>query len=332
LEYESSESIFESSSRYISKNAIATRVQIYRDDAIVAFPRFRPGVPITLARTSLKHRNSQSTFSAFPFWGLQAEGNCQTLQSVVDVFLDANDTVWVLDVGIVNTLEQSIRRCPPKIMSLCVKTGKVLNVIELSSLVSHASRLQYLVVDYSRDGRHFVYVSDATTRAVLVYDVAYGKGYRAVLPKSVTRGFSRRDVLYLALLRRPCGTTVLMFTYLSSKRLFSIETEHLWRGSIAGRVQDLGPKPGKFVFIGTDGGSALFLRLEGDGSIYRWDTTSAFRQENFLLVYRSRPCAMPTHVVADNKHGHLRVLESNFHDYLEGAVGCGVVQSLSVLQ
>jgi hypothetical protein len=129
-------------------------------------------------------------------------------------------------------------------------------------------------------------VSDATTRAIILYDVAYGKGYRAVLPKSVTHGFSRRDVLYLALVRKPCGTTVPMFTYPSSKRLFSIETEHLWRGSFAGRVQDLGPKPVKLVFVGTDSGSALFFRLEGDGSIYRWDTTAAFQQENVLLVYR----------------------------------------------
>jgi hypothetical protein len=141
LQYESAESIFESSSRYVSKSAIATRVQIYRDDAIVALPRFRPGVPITFARTSLQRKNSQSTFSAFPFWGLREKGNCQTVQAVVDVFLDANDTVWVLDAGIVNTLEQSIRRCPPKIMCLCPKTGKVLNVIELCSLVSRASRL-----------------------------------------------------------------------------------------------------------------------------------------------------------------------------------------------
>jgi hypothetical protein len=329
---EYTKSIFKSSGRYISKNVIATRAQIYRDDAIVALPRFRPGVPITLAKTSLKDKNFQSTFSAFPCWSFQEEGNCQALQSVVDLFLDEQNILWVLDVGIVNTLEQPIRRCPPKIMALCVKTGKVLNVIGLSSLVSYASRLQYLVVDYAKDGRCFVYVSDATTRAILVYDVAYDRGYRAMLPKAVTHGSSRRDVLYLALVRKPCGTSVLLFTYLSSKRLFSIKTEYLRRGSAAGRVQDLGPKPGKLVFVGTNGEATVFFRFEGDGSIYRWDTTTAFQQENFLLIYRSPSCALPTHVVADYKHGRMRVLESNFHDFIQGTVGCGAVQTLSLLQ
>jgi hypothetical protein len=234
-------------------------------------------------------------------------------------------------VGIVNTLEQPIRRCPPKIVALCVKTGKVLKVIDLSSLVTSASRLQYLVVDYAKDGRCFVYVSDAATRSILVYDVAYGRGYRVVLPKAVTHGCSRRDVLYLALVRRPCGTTVLIFTYLSSKRLFSIKTEYLQRGSAAGRVHDLGPKPDKLVIVGTDGGAAIFLRFEGDGSIYRWDTTTAFQKENFMQVYRSPSCTLPTHVLADYKRGRMRVLESNFPDYIQGTVGCGAVQTLSLL-
>jgi hypothetical protein len=104
--YESAESIFKSSGRYLSKNVMATRVQIYRDYAIAAFPLFRPRVPVTLAKTSLKHKNFQPTFSAFPCWSLQKAGNCH--------------------VGIVNTLEQPIRRCPPTIVAPCAKSGKVL--------------------------------------------------------------------------------------------------------------------------------------------------------------------------------------------------------------
>jgi len=76
----------------------------------------------------------------------------------------------------------------------------------------------------------------------------------------------------------------------------------------------------------------IFFRFEGDGRIYSWDSTTAFKQENFLLVYRSPTCALPTHVVADYKRGRMRVLESNFHDYIQDNVGCGTVQSLSMLQ
>jgi hypothetical protein len=108
--------------------------------------------------------------------------------------------------------------------------------------------------------------------------------------------------------------------------------EYLWQGPAAGRVQGLGPKPDKLFFVGTDGGAAVFFRFESDGNTHPWDTITAFQQENFLLIYRSPSCVLPTRVVADYKHGRMRVLESNFHDYLQGTVGCGDMQSLSLLQ
>lgn len=156
----------------------------------------------------------------------------------------------MLDVGVVNTLDQPIRRCPPKVVAFSVKTGKVLKVIDLSSLVCQASRLQYLAIDYSTDGHCYVYVSDAATRAILVYDVASGKGFRVVLPKAITAGCTRRDVLYLALVRKSCGNAYLYFTYLGSRRIFSIKTEYLRKGSASGRVVDVGPKPNKMVILG----------------------------------------------------------------------------------
>lgn len=37
---EATKSLFKNSGRYISKNVLATRVAIYKDDAIVALPRY----------------------------------------------------------------------------------------------------------------------------------------------------------------------------------------------------------------------------------------------------------------------------------------------------
>ncbi|PSN37918.1 hypothetical protein C0J52_12245 [Blattella germanica] len=329
---QSTKSIFKNSGKFIPKNVIATRAQIYKDDAIVALPRFRPGVPLTLAKTSLKEKTCQPTFTAFPCWTLQEEGNCQALQSVVDIFLDNQDILWVLDIGIVHTLENPVKRCPPKVMALNVKTGKVLKIIDLSELVAPSSRLQYIVVDYDKDGDCFIYVSDAATRAILVYDVKHGNGYRVVLPKVVGHGTPQRDVLYLALAKKDTnGPTVLIFTYLSGKRLFSIRTEYLRRGSTSGRVHDLGPKPRKIVIVGTDNGAVVFFRFEGDEDVYSWDTTVPFKAENFNLVHSAPSCALSTHVFPDYKRGRMRVLASNFPDYIQGTIGCGAIQTLAVL-
>lgn len=229
-------SLYKSSGKYINKHIIATRGQIAQDEVFLALPRYKSGVPATLVKTKLSSNGCHTTFEPFPCWSMQEEGNCQALQSVVDVFIDNNSILWVLDIGITNTLENPVRKCPAKIVAFNVKTGKVLKLITLEGLTTQTSRLQYLVVDYSPDSRCYVYVSDASTRSIIVYDVRASRGFRIVLPNAVTSGSSKRDVLYLALVRKSCGSTVLYFTYLGSKRIFAIRTEYLRKGYAQGRV------------------------------------------------------------------------------------------------
>ncbi|XP_026294092.1 protein yellow-like [Frankliniella occidentalis] len=327
----STKNIYKQSKRYVPKSVIATRMQIYGTEAFVALPRFKAGVPATLVKVDLKHRGCQAELTPFPCWSVQEEGNCEALQSVVDIFLDANNILWALDAGIVNTLEQPVRRCSPKVMAFDVKTGKLIKKVDLSSLTCPASRLQYLVVDYAKDGRIFLYISDAATRSIIVYDVTSGKGYRLVLPKAVTLGCGKTDVLYLALARSECGNNVLFFTYLSSQRLFSIKTAYLQSGSTAGRVHDHGPKNGKIVILGTDGGQFLFFRFEGSSEILRWNTNTCFKSDNFEVVYNSPDCLLATQVAPDYKIQRIRILESNFPDFILGQVGCGAYQVINVI-
>lgn len=87
--------------------------------------RLKAGVPATLARVSLKDKSQQANLFPFPCWSLQEEGTCSALQNVVDIYLDPQDILWVLDTGIVHSLEEPVRKCPPKVVALNAKTGKV---------------------------------------------------------------------------------------------------------------------------------------------------------------------------------------------------------------
>lgn len=233
----STKSLYKSSGKYIPKHIISTRAQILDDDVFVAFPRYKPGTPATLAVARKRSNSCEVKFEAFPCWAMQEEGNCNSLQSVVDLVLDQNEILWVLDTGILNTLTEPERKCPPKVVAFHAKTGKLLKSITLTNLVNAHSRLQYLSVDYSvHTGRCFIYITDAANRALLVYDVQACRGYRLLLPKAVTCGGSRRDVLYSALVKRSCGSSVLYFTYLGSTHLFAIRTEYLQTGNTGGRI------------------------------------------------------------------------------------------------
>ncbi|KAE8737024.1 hypothetical protein FOCC_FOCC017518 [Frankliniella occidentalis] len=317
----STEKIYKKSGLYVPKNMIATRVQISGSDVFVATPRFREGVPFTLSHLNLKDKACAPTLSPWPCWSLQEEGNCDALQNVVDLFIDVNDILWVLDVGITNTLDNPTRRCAPKVVGFNIKTGKLVKSIDLSGLVCSSSRLQYLVVDYTPDGKCYLYVSDAATRAILVYDIQANRGFRVVLPKAVLLGGANRDVLYLALIRRPDNNNLIIFSYLSSCRLFAIKSCNLRRGSANGVVVDVGPKNGKIVILGTDGASNLFFREKGGSDIYMWNAETCFKPDNFQLVQHGNDCRLATQVVPGYKR-LMWVIESNFNDYIQNQVGC----------
>lgn len=317
---DSTKGIYISSGRYIPRNVIATRMQIYKDEAIVALPRYKHGVPFTLAKFSMKARGCQANLTPFPCWSMQEEGNCDALQSVVDIFICQSDILWVLDIGLVNTLEQPVRRCGPKIVGINLKTNQVVKVIDLTNLVVPSSRLQYIIVDYTCDGRPFVYVADAGAGAIIVYDVFGAKGYRVVLPTACTA--TAKDVLYMVLVRRQCGNYV-YFSYLSSPKMYHIKSESLQKGQTAGAIVEVGAKPEgvKGVLLGTDNAGSILFRYKGQSDVYIWNTDTCFKDENFILVQRGTECRLPTHVVPGYKR-LMWTIESNFHDYIAGTAGC----------
>lgn len=317
---ESTKNIYKTTGRYVYKNVIATRMQIYKDEAYIALPRYKHGVPFTLAKFSLKTRGCKATLVPYPCWSLQEEGNCEALQNVVDLAIDPADNLWVLDTGICNTLEQPVLRCKPKIVGIDLKSGLVIKVVGLETLVTPETRLQYLVVDYSKDGVPFAYIADGGTGTLIVVNLLDGTGFRIVLPKACTVGHNK-DVLYVALSRKSCGN-ILYFTYLSSSRVFSIKAEYLQTGQANGAVVDVGAKPTcqQIVFLGTDNGASIFFRYKGESDVYIWNSDTGFKSENFLLVQKGDDCRLSTQVVAGYKK-LMWAIESNFHDYVLGCDG-----------
>lgn len=91
---ESTKSIYVQSGRYVPRNVIVTRAQLRRDDAFVALPRYKQGVPFTLGRVQLKRGQCVAKIAPYPCWAIQEEGNCQALQSVVDIAVDPNVSAY----------------------------------------------------------------------------------------------------------------------------------------------------------------------------------------------------------------------------------------------
>jgi hypothetical protein len=63
---------------------------------LATFPRFRPGVPVTVGRTEIAGNKCNPHWTAMPCWDLHAEGNCDAIQSAVDIVIDGNVSVKLL--------------------------------------------------------------------------------------------------------------------------------------------------------------------------------------------------------------------------------------------
>jgi len=64
----------------------------------VALPRYKQGVPFTLGKVNLKKGECLAKIAPYPCWAIQEEGNCQALQSVVDVAVDQNVSAIKFDI------------------------------------------------------------------------------------------------------------------------------------------------------------------------------------------------------------------------------------------
>lgn len=97
---DSTKNIYVQSGRYVPRNVIVTRAQLQRDSAFVALPRYKQGVPFTLGKVNLKKGQCLAKIAPYPCWAIQEEGNCQALQSVVDVAVDQNVSAIKLDMSL----------------------------------------------------------------------------------------------------------------------------------------------------------------------------------------------------------------------------------------
>lgn len=230
---QATKNVYERTDRYIPENIIATRGQMDGNFLYLCMPRFKHGVPSTLVKAVRNSCCSLPTLVPFPNLSLQEEGNCDALQSAVDIFLDHCGILWILDTGIVGTMEIPTRKCPPKVMAISVKSGKILHQICLDRFTTSSSRLQYLVVDHSSDTDCRLYLSDAARRSIIIYDVQLDDAIRVLLPRAVS---TSKEVLYLALAKTTCDSNILYFSYLDSPEMFALRTADFKNGNQSGQI------------------------------------------------------------------------------------------------
>nr|CAD7429444.1 unnamed protein product [Timema monikensis] len=172
---------------YIPENNVFTGLEVGWGRVFLTLPRLRSGVAATLAtipRADLQGQTGTApTLQAYPNWQWhRAEANCSGLISVYRARADRCDRLWVLDSGIMNSLESYTPVCPPKIVAFDLRTDRLVKSYEFPrASLRLNSLLTNLVIDY-QGGQScddaLIYISDTASPGIVVYDARRDVSWR----------------------------------------------------------------------------------------------------------------------------------------------------------
>lgn len=174
------------------ENTVFTGMEVTSDRIFLAMPRLRAGVPATLA---VIPRNtpagSSPALQAYPSWAYHRAGvgdlaNCTGLISVYRMRKDSCGRLWVLDSGVMTSIDDFQRVCPPKLVMFDLRTNHPVRTIQFPrEVLRPASLLTNIIIDETVQGsceKSIAYISDTAAPGIIVYDGAKDTAWRFMHP------------------------------------------------------------------------------------------------------------------------------------------------------
>ncbi|CAH0723435.1 unnamed protein product, partial [Brenthis ino] len=171
--------------KFQPENTVPAGLEVGWDRIYIGIPRLRAGVPASLAWIPRSLPPGVSpVLQAYPDWSWHTAGrgdvNCTGLISVYRIRADRCNRLWVLDSGVLTSLDDFRRVCPPKILIFDMATDRLVRSVYFPrELLRPSSLLTNLVLDESRSSasRHsatcdniFAYITDTVAPGIIVYD------------------------------------------------------------------------------------------------------------------------------------------------------------------
>lgn len=174
------------SGEFVPSNNLPLGVDRWRNRLFVTMPRWKNGVPASLATLPLPAVERSPQMRPYPSWDWHAnpeavQPDCSRLMSVYRIWIDECERLWILDAGIVNATVQINPVCPPKIIAFDLRTDQPLFSYELpADQVKEDSLHSNMVVDI-RNGRcqdAYAYITDVWRFGLVVFSLAKGRSWR----------------------------------------------------------------------------------------------------------------------------------------------------------
>ncbi|XP_076287424.1 dopaminechrome tautomerase [Lasioglossum baleicum] len=174
---------------YRPENVVPTGIAIANDRVFVSIPRLRAGVPSTLNYIPRSlFTGSSPQLQAYPSWEWHSAGkgslNCSQLISVYRSQIDRCNRLWVVDSGVMTSIDDFRPVCPPKIIIFDLQTDQLVRMYTFPREVLRPNTLlTNLIIDDASAttcDNVFLYISDTAGPGMVVFDVAAERSWRVV--------------------------------------------------------------------------------------------------------------------------------------------------------
>nr|XP_033183243.1 protein yellow-like isoform X1 [Bombus vancouverensis nearcticus]XP_033183244.1 protein yellow-like isoform X1 [Bombus vancouverensis nearcticus]XP_033193098.1 protein yellow-like isoform X1 [Bombus vancouverensis nearcticus]XP_033193100.1 protein yellow-like isoform X1 [Bombus vancouverensis nearcticus] len=331
---------------FIAENNLPLGLEIWRDKVFITLPKWKDGIPVTLATVPKPSKTKSPKLRPYPDWGWHRPGNCDGLTSVFRVQVDECDRLWVLDSGKVDIAKGGRSACPPAIFIFDLTTDTLLRkYIIPSDQVKEDSLYSNIVVDIRNENCDLAvaYASDVFRYGLLVYDFFKDSSFRIqhhfFYPDPLAAKYELHGIKFqwtdgiFGIALSPVDIhddRTLFFHPMSSFREFAVSTSILADKKTAEentelfmpigrpRAKDYGHSSGSVI----DRNGVMFFNMVTRDSVWCWDTRKEYIPQNLGVIGTSNlSLVFPNDIKVDHEYDqNIWLISNKLAMYLYGSI------------
>ncbi|KRT84928.1 hypothetical protein AMK59_561, partial [Oryctes borbonicus] len=311
---------------FIKENNLPLGLEVYQNRLFVSLPKWKPGVPATLAVLPKMPTERSPLLVPYPNWKWHVSGSCSRMTSVFRMQADSCGRLWVLDSGQIDVTVGPKQICAPQILIFNLATDKLLLRYELpGEFVKQDGLYSNIVVDIRNskcDDAH-AYLTDVWRFGLVVYSLKNNRSWRITdhlfFPEPLAAAYNVNGLefewtdglfgLALAPYDHKIQDRLLYFQPMSSFRQFYTRTSIIcnetgWQNYKDG-FKVLGESRGPSGHVsasGMDRNGILFFNMVTRSAIGCWDSKKAYKKANLHLIAKNNASLVfPNDLKLDNE-------------------------------
>ncbi|EAT42756.1 AAEL005738-PA [Aedes aegypti] len=329
---------------YIAENVIPVGLEVYKRRLFLTLPRWKAGIPASLAYININETSSQSPkLRPYPSWNAHiqmAEGEAPEIVSPFRIRSDRCGRLWVLDTGVAELLGAAKPLAPTSLLVYDLHNDNLLRRYKFpKDHVKEDSFYANLAVEDSDCDDTYAYAADLGAPGLVVYSWKSQESWRVkhhfFYPDPLSGNYTITGISFqwddglfgMALSRpQPDGYATMFFHPLSSTNEFSVSTKILRNQTLAtsGNIYkefkvlgSRGPNGQAGVAFLDQKTGVIFYALPNLNAVTCWKTSNrAYTIKSLGRVYMSTTdMVFPNDVKVDDE-SNLWVLSDRLHQYM----------------